>query len=207
LQAHALLNLHLLHSAHLPTANDPEATASSGSGFRIYSPLSNQRPHAAPIGTADDGSAPTWTADFSAEQLLRVMARLTGRGPGAVGIPYFPLCRELGVGAVDGMVKGRILELRWTETVTREGAERTVPRTSAPPADKRFSEASGDWVPVSPRSEDGVFEEREPEVDLIIGPILVPTTPIMRFAMRAVSDMSHWFCGARPDVNIGARRV
>jgi hypothetical protein len=116
------------------------------------------------------------------------MARLTGRGAGAAGIPYFPLCRELGVGAVDGMVKGRILELRWTETITREGAERVTPRKFAPPADKRFSEASGDWIPVSPRSEEGVFEERELEADqAIIGPVLVPTTPIMRFAMRAVS--------------------
>jgi hypothetical protein len=30
--------------------------------------------------------------------------------PGVRALPYFGLCREMGVVAVDGMVKGRILE-------------------------------------------------------------------------------------------------
>jgi hypothetical protein len=116
------------------------------------------------------------------------MARLTKRGAGHRSIPYFALCRELGVGAVDGMVKGRILELRWTETITREGAEPSQPRATTPVDDYRFSGESKDWVPVSPRSEED-FVQRQPEADdTIVGPVLVPTTPIMRFAMRAVIE-------------------
>jgi hypothetical protein len=189
-----------------PNSNGADATVSSGAGFKIYSPLSNQNPHAAQNATAppddSEGAAPAWTADFSAPQLLRVMARLSapGLGVSSRGVPYFPLCRELGVGAVDGMVKGRILELRWTETVTREGAARVLPpRHSAAIAqtDPRFSEATGDWMPVSPMSDtEGDFqghesllpEELEDDDDAVIGPVLVPTTPIMRYAMRAVSD-------------------
>jgi len=33
---------------------------------------------------------------------------------------YFDLCEELGVGVVDAMVRGRLVELRWTKTVTLE---------------------------------------------------------------------------------------
>ncbi|KAJ2970279.1 hypothetical protein NUW54_g12762 [Trametes sanguinea] len=40
--------------------------------------------------------------------------------PGARSLPYFLLCREMGARAVDGMVKGRILDLRWTDPVSRE---------------------------------------------------------------------------------------
>lgn len=58
-------------------------------------------------------------SDFTAIQLLRVMSRLTH--PGVRSLPYFTLCREFGVKAIDGMVRGRILDLRWTEPVTREG--------------------------------------------------------------------------------------
>jgi hypothetical protein len=56
----------------------------------------------------EGGEAPGYSADFSATQLLRVMSRLAQ--PGVRALPYFGLCREMGVVAVDGMVKGRILE-------------------------------------------------------------------------------------------------
>jgi len=39
-------------------------------------------------------------------------------GP-ARALPYFLLCKEIGVKAVDGMVRGRILDLRWTDIVKR----------------------------------------------------------------------------------------
>lgn len=122
LQAHALLNLHLIHSSQLPsfaqhapnpddqpTPNISARNISSQQGFRIYSPLSHTSPHAAPgSAEAGDDSAPAMTAEFSAEQLLKVMSRITGEG--VRGLTYFGMCREMGVRAVDGMVKGRILE-------------------------------------------------------------------------------------------------
>jgi hypothetical protein len=69
--------------------------------------------------------------EFSAMQLLKVMSRLAA--PETHYLPYFHLCRELGVRAVDGMVKGRVLDLRWTETVTREVGEEMRVRSAATP--------------------------------------------------------------------------
>jgi hypothetical protein len=46
------------------------------------------------------------------------MSRLTQ--PGARSLSYFMLCREFGVRAIDGMVRGRILDLRWMDPVTNE---------------------------------------------------------------------------------------
>ena len=153
-------------------------------------------------------------------QLLKVMSRLTQ--PGTEYIPYFLLCRELGVRAVDGMVKGRLLDLRWTELVTREGQqEGTSVRVRsgvslAPPP------LAGMGVPLSPESGsavgppygarssgtavDEIDEVMVPvsgsehefgvgappprdiyeEVMEIVGPKLVPLTPIMKYAMREV---------------------
>ena len=60
------------------------------------------------------------TADFTASQLIKVMIKLTENEDGpARALPYFPLCKEIGVKAVDGMVRGRILDLRWTDVVKR----------------------------------------------------------------------------------------
>ncbi|GEM10776.1 zinc finger, RING-type protein [Rhodotorula toruloides] len=111
LQAHSLLNLHLIHSA--PTSPGDEDSPSQG--FQIYSSLRSASPHASPspFGNADSGS------DFLSSDLLHVMQRLQ---PGQErALPYFPLCRKLGAKAVDGMVRGRILELRWNATITEEG--------------------------------------------------------------------------------------
>ena len=57
--------------------------------------------------------------EFSAMQLLKAMSRLSKID--TPYLPYFHLCRELGVRAVDGMVKGRVLDLRWTESVSATG--------------------------------------------------------------------------------------
>ncbi|KAF9267949.1 hypothetical protein L218DRAFT_970745 [Marasmius fiardii PR-910] len=136
LQAHALLNLHIIHSSQSPngTSNsqpdnsasqpsgNPEAppplasAPSNASGFRIYSAISH------PHGPDDETGPPSEGYDsFTAMQLLKVMARITQ--PGVEYLPYFMLCREFGVRAVDGMVKGRVLDLRWTEIVSGENGE------------------------------------------------------------------------------------
>ena len=161
--------------------------------------------------------------EFSAMQLLKVMSRLAA--PETHYLPYFHLCRELGVRAVDGMVKGRVLDLRWTETVTREVAEEvrvrsaatptptsipagTAPAVTTTPLQARDSGNAGIgiissdssnispvlgppppiddeemMVPVNEGMHGGDIYE---EVMEVVGPKLVPITPIMRFAMRDV---------------------
>lgn len=177
LQAHSLLNLQLIHS-------DP---AHRSPGFEIYSSLKQVSPHAAPSpfhagGNEEEGKGEGNQSDFSARDLLVVMSRLA---PPASDAPppkslassfgakdpssspsqsdenlplshlqYFPLCRELGARSVDGMVRGRILELRWSKTVTPEG--------------------------------DGGERPRGAESRGVHGPVLVPTTPVVRRAMREV---------------------
>jgi hypothetical protein len=76
--------------------------------------------------------------------------------------------------------------LRWTETITREGDDRPTrfrpatmhqSGTNGSPIDRTIS---GEWVAVSPE------EEMPEEEQVVVGPLLVPTTPIMRYAMREV---------------------
>lgn len=111
-------------------------------------------------------------------QLLDVMHRVSStpplsasvsssaRGAGA-SIRYFALCRALGVRAVDDMVRARVLELRWAEPVTPEGGG--------------FSRVVG--VPAALGADAvGVDGDGYGEA----GPTLLPTTPIMAYAMRAV---------------------
>ncbi|KAH9027445.1 hypothetical protein EDB84DRAFT_309807 [Lactarius hengduanensis] len=138
-------------------------------------------------------------------QLLRVMSRLTQ--PGVRSLPYFMLCREFGVRAVDGMVRGRILDLRWMDPVTKEGPEsqegvsaqagldQPMPtsvvlvsvftmsaRSSSGHSDrKRLVEMDGmDGEPYTLVEQDLIHAQDEEE---IFGPKVLPATPIMRYAM------------------------
>jgi hypothetical protein len=87
--------------------------------------------------------------------LLTVMRRLTTVSS---SLPYFPLCRELGTHVVDSMVRGRLLELRWSPTVTEEGMHEPT--------------------------------ARQPDE---LGPRLVPTTPIVAYAMKDVlKEYDRW---------------
>ncbi|GAA5899868.1 uncharacterized protein JCM6883_006015 [Sporobolomyces salmoneus] len=145
LQAHALLNLQLIHARPPPSKSGEEAEASTG--FRIYSPLQGSSPAGTGSPTESD------SADFTVQDLLKVMNRLE---PGKQeALPYFALCRELGAQAVDGMVRGRILELRWSSTVTDEGEPRSVLET---------------------------------EKEKVVGPVVVPTTPVIKYAMGKVLE-------------------
>ncbi|KAF7366723.1 hypothetical protein MSAN_00930400 [Mycena sanguinolenta] len=202
LQAHALLNLHLIHSSQSAT---PESDGSNGrvvsnpqaihpnigpAGFKIYSPITN--PHGPiPEDRSTAMNAGYYSPDFSAMELLKVMGRLAQ--PDVEFIPYFPLCRELGVRAVDGMVKGRVLDLRWTEPVTEEhgsesenghlcgaGSSGTAVAPELDAVSATNSELS-DMVPVSePELGRGDYME-------VVGCKLV-ATPIMKFAMREVIE-------------------
>jgi hypothetical protein len=116
LQAHALLNLHLLHSC---TSRHPGSTSDSPAqenGFQIYSPLSHITSHSAPSPGAEDAGAEK-TSSFTADDLLSVMRRII---TASHSLSYFDLCHELGADVVDSMVRGRILELRWSAAVTEE---------------------------------------------------------------------------------------
>jgi len=104
LQAYTLLNLHLVHSA---TDSNGEA---AGKGFHIHSPITNH----------DKAFIEEGPAAFSSTDLLSVMKRLKEATYVPWTLDYFKLCRELGPGVVDGMVRGRILELRWTPSITLE---------------------------------------------------------------------------------------
>ncbi|GAA6013326.1 hypothetical protein JCM10207_000856 [Rhodosporidiobolus poonsookiae] len=151
LQAHSLLNLQLIHSMPQPTAGE-EGDAPSARGFQIYSALAAASPHSAPSPYSSDDGGPS----FHPSDLLTVMRRLQ---PGAEDeLPYFPLCRELGARAVDGMVRGKVLELRWSRVITDEGD----------PDVKTAKERNG----------------RVKEVG--VGPVVVPTTPVVRWAMGEV---------------------
>ncbi|KAF8208189.1 hypothetical protein K438DRAFT_1813576 [Mycena galopus ATCC 62051] len=201
LQAHALLNLHLIHSSQAATEEPEESqgrvVSNPGAihprigpaGFKIYSPITN--PHGP--GSEDRSTALTtgYSAEFSAMELLKVMGRLAQ--PNVQYISYFPLCRELGVRAVDGMIKGRVLDLRWTEPVTDEyglehesthmrgaGSSGTAVAQEQDPVSPTNSESS-DMVPVSER------ELGRGDYVEVVGCKLVPT-PIMKYAMREVIE-------------------
>ncbi len=89
-QAYTLLQFHLTHTS-----------------FPTYSPLS----------TATRSPQAGNESSFDREQLIAVMRLLT-QPP--YSIPYFESCRRIGADAIDGMVKTRILELRWSRTVSPE---------------------------------------------------------------------------------------
>ncbi|KAJ3568026.1 hypothetical protein NP233_g5987 [Leucocoprinus birnbaumii] len=164
-----------------------------------------------------------YSADFTAMQLLKVMSRLTK--PDTPYLPYFMLCREFGVRAVDGMVKGRVLDLRWSEPVSKDnGEEEQLPRASLtgysglgmpPPPPMTYNAAmaaSGSGtaidtlgpppaiddeegiVPVPPSELLGTMhsgipvDPYEEEYLELVGPRLIPMTPIMRYAMAEVIE-------------------
>lgn len=136
--------------------------------------------------------------------------------PGARSLPYFLLCRELGARAVDGMVRGRILDLRWTDPITKEGVDtrarsmrvresfRVRDSMRVPGRESRVQFAAGSSATavndygemgteegeILPMTEDEIYRMDQPPPDEyeeeIVGPKLVPITPIMRYAMREV---------------------
>lgn len=140
-QAHALLNLQLIHASPSLSSSDADDTEGQVSGFGIYSPL---KPLSSSSSDDHKGEAPS--NEFTPADLLNVCRRLLKED----AIPYFPLCREVGARAVDGLVKGRILELRWVESITPE------------------------------------FNIEQSSIET--GPLLLPTTPVVRSAMQQVVE-------------------
>lgn len=90
IQAYTLLQIHLHHD-----------------GFETFSPLST-----ATAGTTNDDKSV-----FSRDDLLFVMRKLVEP---PYSLPYFDLCRQIGTSHADGMIKTRVLDLRWTRSVSPE---------------------------------------------------------------------------------------
>lgn len=90
-QAYTLLEFHLTHAQ-----------------FETFSPLSTATSWS---NTEED------KPEFSRDDLLYVMRALT-KPP--YSLPYFDLCRKVGTPQANAMIKTRILELRWTKTVSPE---------------------------------------------------------------------------------------
>lgn len=196
-------------------------------GFKTYSPIANPQgpdPYMDVLANNERSVAMVagyYSADFTAMQLLKVTSRLTK--PDTPYLPYFMLCREMGVRAVDGMVKGRVLDLRWTEPVSKENGEEEGVRGSMtgysgvgmpPPPPMNYNaamaaSASGTAVdhlgPPPPIDDEdvmipvpemgsrrdvhsGIPVEPYEEYLELIGPKLIPITPIMRYAMGEVIE-------------------
>ncbi|KAK9895349.1 hypothetical protein P389DRAFT_205468 [Cystobasidium minutum MCA 4210] len=140
-QAHALLNLQLIHASPSLSAPEGDETEGQAAGFGIYSPLRA-------VEASADSQAQAPGHDFTPKDLLDVCRRLLKEKY----LSYFPLCREMGAKVVDGLIRARILELRWVESITPE---------------------------------EGIDRSSHDQ-----GPILLPTTPVMRSAMKQV--VSEW---------------
>lgn len=89
-QAYTLLQFHLTHES-----------------FDTYSPLS----------TATAWSNSEDETQFSRKDLIYVMRKLVKE---PYSLPYFELCRDIGTAQTDAMIKTRVLDLRWTGTVSPE---------------------------------------------------------------------------------------
>lgn len=95
-QAHALLNLQLIHASPSLSAPEGDETEGQAAGFGIYSPLRAVEP------SADGETSPAAGHDFTPQDLLSVCKRLLKEKY----LSYFPLCREMGAKVVDGLVRG-----------------------------------------------------------------------------------------------------
>lgn len=91
IQAYTLLQFHLTRS-----------------DFETYAPLSTAT--AGRYAGGDD-------TKFSSEALMYVMRKVVEE---PYSLVYFDLCRKIGTGQVDSMINARILELRWTKSMTPE---------------------------------------------------------------------------------------
>jgi hypothetical protein len=89
-QAYTLLQIHLTNES-----------------FDTYSPLS----------TATAWSNGEDESPFTREDLIQVMRKLVVP---PYSLPYFDLCRQIGTAQTDAMIKTRVLDLRWTRSVSPE---------------------------------------------------------------------------------------
>lgn len=173
LKAHTLLNIRIIHSSQTSSPT-PQLQGSLPVGTNADSINRPDAPSPNVFGAA--------SLDFSAMQLLKVMTRLTQRND-VPYLPYFMLCREMGAVTVNGMVKARILDLRWTDPLTEEYVD-DIPPPLPEAVNIEGSTGGGGYGVENPITE----TRRNPYEAIleVVGPKLVPCSPIMRLAMRQV---------------------
>lgn len=108
-QAYTLLQFHMTNKEFETYSPLSTATAWAGSG-------GGGRGETPKIGTGNS-SGEDDTGRFSRDDLIYVMRRLVEP---PYSLPYFALCRTIGTPQADAMIKTRVLDLRWTRTVTPE---------------------------------------------------------------------------------------
>ena len=200
LQAHALLHLTLLHASEaeldaLESEQQKErldrglrisrrisrAPRVPAAGFNIYSSLD---PMSDPVSALQSDGGGRGLPAFTAMQLLDVMHRVSSipgsrmesfGSPAIMPVKYFALSRILGVRAVDDMVRARLLELRWVDCVQPEGSHRSQTRSWR---GEDGDEGLGDIEPLDEQQLNG--EDEAP------GPVVLPVSPVMGYAMRVV---------------------
>jgi hypothetical protein len=104
-----LLNLQLVHSK-----GDHEVEPADVENAR---PRLMENQATAVLNSRDTG--------FNSEDLIFVMKELRKTEPVPWEALYFDLSHKLGTGVVDSLIRGRLLQLRWTPTVTPEGRNPT----------------------------------------------------------------------------------
>lgn len=122
---------------------------------------------------------------FTSADLLKVMTQLSR----VDSISYFSLCRDIGVSAVNALVRAQILGLRWTKPITNEdsddGPEAAMLRTASIHDNEQSQE--GNMLPVG--DADLVYMERAPRLPQTrqgYSPTIVCASPVMLAAMRDV---------------------
>jgi hypothetical protein len=95
-------------------------------GFRMYQAGTNPTQSNLSYGMLGSSASPLIASftpyagvgavpEFTPMQLLKVMSRFTTGG--VMYLPYFHLCRELGAKAVDGMIRGKVVDVKWTDGI------------------------------------------------------------------------------------------
>ncbi|KAG0144902.1 hypothetical protein CROQUDRAFT_46573 [Cronartium quercuum f. sp. fusiforme G11] len=163
LQAYALLHYHLVHAEqNIDQINENHQT--------LHPTTNSQTDQQSGLELANYATKTNQPRSFTASDLLYVMQSLTrlresepvsqqdypdfrppSSEPMNLTLPYFELCRKIGVRSVDAMIRHQILDLRWNRSVSAEGESQTHERAE-------------------------------------MNPMILPTSPVMRCAMKKVVD-------------------
>ena len=187
---------------YTPTPASPFPVPSTGVGSGLCPGIGSGNDLSSMIG---DEPAPP----FTATQLLAVLRALTTReatvanfsttevdetlkdfahSPADTGVAYFPLCRAMGVRAVDGMVRAGVVEIRWSNAIGSESTDgRKWQHDHVRVPDSVLDHEGGSTMLGKQKfARPGVGRREDAALSGSGGPRLVPVSPVMRYAMREV---------------------